>query len=181
MVSGAPEFFKRAFGANQEEFHDLLLWPHKFTFNRDWYEKSDGKPEFDEFKAKFSRIPDSERAELLWLLSSSDPRNFKDLPSKTKSKQLRETLNFYIPLAKEKEEETISAEKVQLEGPKVVGTVDLDKPKKEKKKAEEPVAEVVTPEVTPPPVVEEKGKVSAQLPSLRPSSLPQRSQADRRR
>ena len=42
------------------------------------------------------------------------------------------------------EPETISAEKVQLEGTKVVGKVDLEeKPKKGKKKKEEPEAEVV--------------------------------------
>ena len=34
---------------------------------------------------------------------SCDPRDFKDLPQKTKSKQLREILSFYIPLAKEEE------------------------------------------------------------------------------
>jgi hypothetical protein len=105
VVSGAPQFFKRAFGETDAEFHDLLLWPHKFTFNRDWYEKAGGKAEFDEFKAKFSRMSESERAELLWLVSSSDPRNFKDLPQKTKSKQLRELLSFYIPLPKGEEAE----------------------------------------------------------------------------
>ncbi len=56
------------------------------------------------------------------------------------------------PKEKEKEkvvekEEMIAADKVQLEGPKIVGTVDLEQPKKEKKKVEEdqplPVAEVV--------------------------------------
>jgi hypothetical protein len=105
VVSGAPQFFKRAFGESDSEFHDLLLWPHKFTFNRNWYEKSDGKAEFSEFKAKLARISDLERAELLWLVSSSDPRYFKDLPQNTKSKQLREILNFYVPLAKEDEAE----------------------------------------------------------------------------
>jgi hypothetical protein len=105
VVSGAPQFFKRAFGETEAEFHDLLLWPHRFTFNRDWYEKAGGKAEFHEFKVKFSRMSESERAELLWLVSSSDPRNFKDLPQKTKSKQLREILDFYIPLPKGEEAE----------------------------------------------------------------------------
>jgi len=80
------------------------LWPHKFIFNRDWYEKSQGQPEFDDFESKFSRLSVNDRAELLWLVSSSDPRYFKDLPEKTKSKQLREILRFYIPLAKGEEE-----------------------------------------------------------------------------
>jgi len=103
VVSGAPQFFKRAFGETEAEFHDLLLLPHKFTFNRDWYEKGHGQPESDEFKAKFGRLPESERAELLWLVSSTHPRYFKDLHQQTKSKQLRELLRFYVPLVKEQE------------------------------------------------------------------------------
>lgn len=105
VVSGAPEFFKRAFGKDEAAFTDLLLWPHKFTFNRDWYEKLGGQAEFDEFKAKFSRISESDRAELLRLVSSTDPRGFKDLPQQTKSKQLRNLLTFYFPLAKADEAE----------------------------------------------------------------------------
>jgi len=103
VVSGAPQFFKRAFGETEAEFHDLLLWPHKFTFNRDWYEKSEGQPEFEEFKSKFSRLPETDRAELLWLVSSTHPRYFRNLPQQTKSKQLRDILAFYVPLVKEEE------------------------------------------------------------------------------
>jgi hypothetical protein len=105
VVSGAPEFFKRAFGKDEAAFRDLLLWPHKFTFNRDWYEKLGGKAELDEFKAKFSRVSELERVELLCLVSSTDPRDFKNLPQQTKSKQLRELLTFYLPLAKADEAE----------------------------------------------------------------------------
>src|SRR5579871_1012510 len=103
VVSGAPKFFKRAFGETESEFHDLLLWPHKFTFNREHYENGEGAPEFNEFESKFSRLSESERAELLWLLSSEHPRYFKDLPEKTKNKQLRRVLEFYIPLSKDAE------------------------------------------------------------------------------
>jgi hypothetical protein len=103
VVSGAPQFFRRAFGETEAHFHDLLLWPHKFIFNRDWYEKSDGQPEFEEFKSKFARLPEVDRAELLWLVSSTHPRFFKDLPQQTKSKQLREVLHFYLPMAKGEE------------------------------------------------------------------------------
>jgi hypothetical protein len=103
VVSGAPQFFKRAFGETEAEFHDLLLCPHKFIFNRDYYEKAEGEPEFSEFKSKFSGLPESERAELLWLLSSTGPRCFKDLLQNTESKKLREILRFYVPLAKDEE------------------------------------------------------------------------------
>jgi hypothetical protein len=103
VVSGAPVFFKRAFGETEAEFHDLLLWPHKFIFNRDYYQYTEGRPEFDEFSAKFSRLSEIERAELLWLLSSTGPKDFKGLPQRTKSAQLREILRFYVPPAKEEE------------------------------------------------------------------------------
>jgi hypothetical protein len=103
VVSGAPQFFKRAFGETEAAFHDLLLCPHKFIFNRDYYEKAQGKPEFNEFQSKFSRLSEIERGELLWLVSSSDPRYFKDLPNKAKSRQLRDILRFYIPLTNDEE------------------------------------------------------------------------------
>jgi hypothetical protein len=102
VVSGAPPFFLRAFGESEGAFHDLLLWPHKFIFNRDHYEKGAGRPEFDDFTAKFNQMSEIDKAELLWLLSSTGPKDFKELPRRTKGK-LREVLNFYVPLAKEAE------------------------------------------------------------------------------
>ena len=56
VVSGAPEFFKRAFGDTYTDFEDLLLWPHKFIFNRDWFEKYDGVGELDDFKANIRSL-----------------------------------------------------------------------------------------------------------------------------
>jgi hypothetical protein len=103
VVSGAPPFFLRAFGESVEAFHDLLLWPHKFIFNRDHYEKGEGRPEWDEFTSTFRSLSEIDKAELLWLLSSTGPKDFKDLPRRTKSKQMREVLNFYVPLSKEAE------------------------------------------------------------------------------
>ncbi len=103
VVSGSPQFFKRAFGDTEAAFHELLLWPHKFTFNREYYQNSLGKAEFDEFKAKFLRLAAIGRAELLRLLSSTTPRYFKELLRETKSKQLRAVLRFYIPLTKDEE------------------------------------------------------------------------------
>lgn len=103
VVSGAPPFFLRAFGESESAFHDLLLWPHKFIFNRDHYEYGEGQPEFNEFKSTFGELSEIDKAELLWLLSSTGPKDFKDLPKRTKGKQLREVLTFYVPLAKEAE------------------------------------------------------------------------------
>ncbi len=64
-----------------------------------------------------------------------------------------------------KEEEvvqTISADKVQLEGPKVVGTVDLNKPKKTTKKKEEEVVETAPVEEVVALVVKEEKEVIAE-------------------
>src|SRR5262245_20228537 len=51
IVSGDPTFFKRAFGDTPDDFHRLLLMPHDFTFNRDWYEHDGGRPELDEYRS----------------------------------------------------------------------------------------------------------------------------------
>jgi len=116
VVSGAPQFFKRAFGETEAGFHDLLLWPHKFIFNRDYYEKMEGRPELDEFTTTFSQLSEIDRAELLWLLSSTGPKDFKDLPERTKNKQLREVLGFYVPPAKGEEAAIWERQRKKSEG-----------------------------------------------------------------
>lgn len=100
IVSGEPVFFKRAFGDTPEEFHQLLLLPHDFIFNRDWYERDGGRAEFDEFRAKSRKLSEADRTDLLELLSSCDPREFSDLAVKTTNKALKAVLPFYIPKPK---------------------------------------------------------------------------------
>ena len=101
IVSGEPSFFKRAFGDTVEEFERILLMPHDFIFNRDWYERFDGQPQFDEFQAQFSQLDIGERDELVCLLSSSDPRGFIHLADGASTQRLRHILRFYVPLPKE--------------------------------------------------------------------------------
>jgi hypothetical protein len=98
VVSGAPAFFKRAFGSTAEEFENLLLRPHKFIFNREWFDRLDGRDELAAFQSQFSRLSSSQKAELLHLVSFCDPRYFKDLVSQTSDSQLQKILRFYIPL-----------------------------------------------------------------------------------
>jgi len=100
IVSGAPEFFKRAFGDTVDDFHRLLLLPHDFIFNRDWYEHGEGREELEDYRAAFRRLSDSERAELPQLLSSCDPREFVSLPRSTANKRLKRVLPFYVPKPK---------------------------------------------------------------------------------
>ena len=116
VVSGASKFFKRAFGKDEAEFHDLLLWPHKFIFNRDHYEYLEGRPELDEFNAHFSRMSEIEKAELLWLLSSTGPKDFKDLPKRAKSQLIRDVLAFYVPPPKDEEAAIWERQRGQVQG-----------------------------------------------------------------
>jgi hypothetical protein len=70
IVSGEPSFFKRAFGDTFEEYERILLLPHDFIFNRDWYERFDQEQRLLAYKAEFDRLDDYERRELIELLSS---------------------------------------------------------------------------------------------------------------
>lgn len=111
VVSGDPEFFERAFGGTASEFETLLLRPHRYIFNRDWYEKHEGRAEFEEYRAQLDRLNDDEKAELLGLLSSCDPRDFAALGRRTQNTKLRRVLEFYKPIAKDQEARIWMAQK----------------------------------------------------------------------
>ena len=101
VVSGEPTFFKRAFGDTAEDFHRILLLPHDYIFNRDWYDRFDGRAEFDEFHATARNLTAEDRAELVELLSSCDPKDIAGLRSQTTNTQLRKLLPFYVPKPKD--------------------------------------------------------------------------------
>ena len=61
VVSGAPDFFKEAFGKTEDEFHDLLVRPHHFIFNRFWYQRYGGRREFEEYQSEFRALAPSDR------------------------------------------------------------------------------------------------------------------------
>jgi hypothetical protein len=103
VVSGNPEFFMEAFGESEQQFEDLLLYPHHFIFNRFWYKHEGGRAEFDEYQAKMSHLSVSERRELLEMLSSVDPKDFGQLGKKTSNRALQDCLSHYAPLPKDKE------------------------------------------------------------------------------
>jgi hypothetical protein len=103
VVSGQPTFFKRAFGDSFEDYERILLMPHHFIFNRDWFEHHGGKAEFDHFTAQFTRLSSNDKTELLNLLSSVDARNFSTLHECASSGAVAEILRFYVPMDKEKE------------------------------------------------------------------------------
>jgi hypothetical protein len=102
VVSGDPEFFRRAFGDTVDEFAALLLRPHRYIFNRDWYEKRGGRAELDAYDAAISRLHAPQKTELLDLLAC-EPRQIPHLERETQDRQLREVLRFYKPISKEEE------------------------------------------------------------------------------
>ena len=101
IVSGEPTFFKRAFGDTFTDYERILLMPHDFIFNRDWYERFDPEERLGEYHAEFAKLDESERAELIQLLSSCDPREFAMLADRATTLALKRTLRFYVPLPKE--------------------------------------------------------------------------------
>lgn len=100
IVSGSPDFFHTAFGSNEAEFRALLLRPERFLFNRFWYEKFDGRAEFDEFQSQFIRLGETDRAELALMLSHKKPSEFASLVSQTTNEAVKRILPFYVPLDK---------------------------------------------------------------------------------
>jgi len=123
IVSGAPEFFKQAFGDTYEQYDELLLRPHHMVFNRMWYEKGDGRGEFDDYLSVLKRLSPSERQELLAFLSDvlfdlpSQPRLSRDeLRAKIESEQsdaLRSAMRFYVPLTRAEEQKIWALQKNQ--------------------------------------------------------------------
>lgn len=100
IVSGEPTFFKRAFGDTFEDYERILMMPHDFIFNRDWYENHDSSGALAEFWAHFARLDAYDLIELRDLLSSVDPRHFTQLPARATTKAVRDILRFYEPIPK---------------------------------------------------------------------------------
>jgi hypothetical protein len=101
VVSGAPEFFKRAFGNTTAEFERLLLTPHDYIFNREWFERIDPKQEVHEYRVAAAKLDLQDQVELLGLLSSCDPRDFGQLGAQASSARVKNVLPFYIKKSKD--------------------------------------------------------------------------------
>lgn len=111
VVSGEPDFFRRAFGASADEFERILLLPHHFIFNRDWYDRFGGRGEYDDYTSLMARLTPSLRTELLAKLSSCDPAQWKRLRDDENDPQLRRILEFYVPISKDREREIWASRK----------------------------------------------------------------------
>jgi hypothetical protein len=111
VVSGAPTFFRRAFGESVSAFEALLLRPHHFIFNREWFEKFAGRAEFEEFRRTFQQLSYAQRTELVTLLSSCEPREIKNLAAFVRNSAIKRILPFYVPLSKSREAEIWAEQK----------------------------------------------------------------------
>lgn len=123
IVSGAPDFFREAFGNTAEEFMDLLLRPHHMIFNRFWYKPGGGgEAEFADFRAAFGKLSVSQKTEMLNLLSEvmfelpGKPRlsreRLRDRFSQEQDDVLRRALEFYVPPTKDEERRIWDLQKI---------------------------------------------------------------------
>ncbi|NKB32617.1 MAG: radical SAM protein [Pseudomonadales bacterium] len=98
IVSGAPSYFRRAFGDSESEFKELLALPHKFIFNRTYYEELDGKPELIEYKSEYAKLNDSEKEELVSLISDRLPKQYPTAVNATKNSKIKKLIPFFYHL-----------------------------------------------------------------------------------
>jgi hypothetical protein len=105
VVSGDPTFFKRAFGDTLNEFTELLLRPHHFIFNRDWYEIHQGRAQFDDYRREFGKLSAVERNELLGLIARVDPSELHGQLRLATTSRVKSIMRHYLPIAKEEEAE----------------------------------------------------------------------------
>lgn len=120
IVSGAPDYFRRAFGKDREEFEGLLLRPQHYLFNRFWYEDYEGRAEFSEFAIGFNQLDRAERNELAALLSGAPPSGFAGLIGKASSTKVNRILSYYVPIPKDEEAEIWKVMKQRLQERKKV-------------------------------------------------------------
>ena len=111
IVSGAPDFFRTAYGDTYEEFENILLRPHHFIFNRYWYEQFDGRPEFDSFQSVMSALSTDERAELTGYLCGRDKNEYEHDLNELSPENLRDAARFFVPMAKVYEAKIWEAQK----------------------------------------------------------------------
>lgn len=123
IVSGAPDFFREAFGDTADEFMDLLFRPHHMIFNRFWYKSGGGgEGEFAEYQLAFSKLSGTQKADALKLVSDvmfdlpDKPRltreQLRDRFAQERDDALRRVLEFYIPPTKDEERRIWDLQKV---------------------------------------------------------------------
>jgi hypothetical protein len=123
IVSGAPDFFREAFGANTADFEALLLRPQHYLFNRFWYQYNEGQAELDEFQSHFKKLSKTDRDELVKLLSTTTPSGFAGLIGQASSTSVNRILPYYVPIPKDQEAEIWKVMKQRLQESKKAAMV----------------------------------------------------------
>ena len=100
IVSGAPEFFRKAFGDTYEEYEGILLRPHHYIFNRYWYEQFDGRAEFETFQGVMTGLSEDEKTELLGYLCSRQKNEYETDLNELAKGHLRDAARFFVPMPK---------------------------------------------------------------------------------
>ena len=108
IVSGNPSFFMRAYGGSGRDFERLLRLPHAFIFHREYYENGPGRPVRDEYESFYRRLSDSQKQDLISLLSgpaeSKEPlrkNHFRLAGDRSIDPLIREIIHFHILDTKE--------------------------------------------------------------------------------
>ena len=95
VVSGAPTFFKHAFGNTYKDFEDILFMPHAYIMNRTWFSIYGGRAELDSFNAIFSTLSVADRNDLLAILSRHTNADFRVELADCKNQKLRSLAFHY--------------------------------------------------------------------------------------
>lgn len=126
IVSGAPDYFRRAFGA-EDAFESLLLRPQHYLFNRLWYEDYEGRAEFVEFKSEFNRLSVAERHGGHASVRATTPSGFAGLIGKADSPHVNRILSYYVPIPKDESGQIWKVMKQRLqEGKKASAVIPVD-------------------------------------------------------
>lgn len=103
IVSGAPDFFRAAYGDTFDEFESILFRPHHYIFNRFWYERFGGRAEFESYQRAMGALSADERTELLGFLCGRDKNQIESDLGLLARGRLREAARYFVPLPKDKE------------------------------------------------------------------------------
>lgn len=111
IVSGAPEFFRRAFGSTALDFENLLIRPHKYIFNRNWFEQFGGREEFAEYLTATHALSGNDKNDLLAILARYEPGKFEYFQSLISNPRVANVFRYYKPLPHEAEREIWDTQK----------------------------------------------------------------------
>ena len=101
VVSGTAGYFEVAYGANAEEFRELLLRPLAFIWHRKYYTEGEGQAMREEFERQWARMSSNDKVELLEIIGhGGGTRGLRKacrdaLESKGASWRVREVLPCY--------------------------------------------------------------------------------------